>query len=254
MVAKPGEFEAATTTRVASAVVAARPGDVFVRWRLEEHLLDAVVDGDHVAWLRSHEYGAPASETWCTALGSDPERIAALVDDLRARQQVDGLTVEEHVLDGLPQHLRAPEHGHWSYWTIEPGVVSHETVRAIELAPDDSRIDDVLADSPSAEMFAGDPRVRRWAGVVDGDALLAVGAEQRRHNGAAHLLSVCTVPEARGRGLAYDTCLLLMQSAREDGVPVIFLEMYAANVAAGSVYSRLGFTEVGRFRSGRLPN
>lgn len=252
MVVKRLESDPATTTRVVSTVLAARPDDPFVRWRMDYEVFGAAIDGDHVAWVRGADYGAPATETWCTTLGSDPVRIAALIDRLDAEHHVQGVTVEEDVLDQLPDRLRPPEHGHWCYWTINPADVSSEPVRAIELAPDDPRIDAVLAHSPSAEVFAGDPRVRRWAGVVDGDTLLAVGAEQRRHNGAAHLLSICTAPEARGQGLAYDVCLLLMQGAGTEGVPIIFLEMYAANDAGRKVYTRLGFAEVGRYRSGRL--
>lgn len=242
-----------TPTDLQALLTSARPDDLFVRWRIDYEVFDAAADGDHVAWVRGAEYGAPASERWCTTLGDDPARIAALIERLDAAHDLHGVTVEEDVLDRLPVHLRPPEHGHWAYWTIEPALVPASPTRAMVLEPDDTRIDEVLAHSPSAEMFAGDPRIRRWAGVVDGDTLLAVGAEQRRHNDAAHILSVCTVPEARGRGLAYDTCLLLMQAARDDGVPFIFLEMYADNEAARRVYRRLGFTEVGRFRSGRLP-
>jgi RimJ/RimL family protein N-acetyltransferase len=43
-----------------------------------------------------------------------------------------------------------------------------------------------------------------------------------------------------------------MQRARDEGVPTIFLEMYAGNEAGRRTYSALGFTEVGRYRSGLL--
>lgn len=228
----------------------ARPADLFVRWRVEPDELGAVaIDGDHVAWIR-HSHGK--DETWGTALGEDPARVVALVERLDVIERLDGVTVPEGAYEALPPTLRSPDPGHWSLWFIDPDEVSEQPADAVELAPDDPRIDAVLAHSSSAETFSGDPGVRRWAGVEEDGRLLSVAAERRRSNGAAGLLSVCTVPEARGRGLARQACLLLMQRARDEGVPTIFLEMYAANESGRRTYAALGFREVGRYRSGLL--
>ena len=228
----------------------ARPTDPFVRWRLDDDaVIDAVVDGDHVGWTRWSDSG---DERWATVLGDDATRVVALAHVLDEVAPIDGLTVPDAAFSSLPKHLASPDPGHWSPWFIDPQDVPARHADAVELTPDDPRIDQVLVHSTSAEAFAGDPRVHRWTGVLDGQRLLAVAAERRRANGAAHLLSVCTVPEARGRGLARHACLLLMQRARAEGVEMIFLEMYAANESGRRAYSALGFVEAGTYRSGLL--
>lgn len=228
----------------------ARPADPFVRWRIEaQDLGDAVVDGDHVAWTRRSERNG---EWWGTALGEDPARVARLVERLDDLSPLEGVTVPAEAFAALPRRLSSPDPGHWSLWFIDPADVPQAPGRAVELAGDDVRIDAVLAHSTSAEAFAGDPAVRRWAGVESGGRLVSVAAERRRGNGAAGLLSVCTVPDARGSGHARAACLLLMQRARDEAAPTIFLEMYADNEAGRRTYTALGFTEVGRYRSGLL--
>ena len=48
-------------------LLAARPTDPFVRWRVDpEETLAVAVDGDHVGWTRRSESG---TELWGTALG-----------------------------------------------------------------------------------------------------------------------------------------------------------------------------------------
>ncbi|MHB1066322.1 MAG: GNAT family N-acetyltransferase [Candidatus Nanopelagicales bacterium] len=228
----------------------ARPADPFVRWRIAaEDLGDVVVDGDHVAWTRRAERN---EEWWGTALGEDPARVVRLIERLDALAPLEGVTVPAEAFVALPRRLSSPDPGYWSLWFIDPADVPLESSAAVELAGDDVRIDAVLEHSTSAEAFAGDPSVRRWAGVEVDGRLVAVAAERRRGNGSAGLLSVCTVPDARGRGHARNACLLLMQRARDDGVPTIFLEMYADNEAGRRTYTALGFTEVGRYRSGLL--
>ncbi|MDQ5974988.1 MAG: hypothetical protein QG661_2197 [Actinomycetota bacterium] len=231
----------------------ARPTDPFVRWRIEAEGLGAtLVDGDHIAWIRRAERN---DEVWGTALGEDPARIVALIESLDAVKGLDGVTVPATAFDALPARLRSPDPGYWCLWFIDPGDVPSRPSAAVELLPDDTRIDAVLAHSTSAETFAGDPLVTRWAGVEEDGELVAVAAERRRANGSAGLLSVCTVPHARGRGHAREACLLLMQKARGEGAPTIFLEMYAENEAGRRTYSALGFRETGQYRSGllRLP-
>ncbi|MDP1878736.1 MAG: GNAT family N-acetyltransferase [Actinomycetota bacterium] len=228
----------------------ARPTDPFIRWRIAaEDLRDVVVDGDHVAWTREAERNG---EWWGTALGEDPARVVRLIERLDASAPLEGVTVPAEAFGSLPSRLSSPDPGYWSLWFIDPTDVPQESTEAVELAGDDIRIDAVLEHSTSADTFAGDPSVRRWAGVQVDGRLVSVAAERRRDNGAAGLLSVCTVPEARGRGHARDACLLLMQRARDEGVPTIFLEMYADNEAGRRTYTALGFTEVGRYRSGLL--
>lgn len=235
---------------------AARPDDAFIRWRVSEVGLGAVeTDGDQVGWLHVSE---KSGEVWATVLGADPGRVVAILQALnrhhaRDRQQViDGVTVSAQVYPHLPAEFVSPDPGHWSLWTLDPVTMGARTSGAVVLEPDDPRISTLLAHSDSAHVFPGDDHIVRWVGVVRGVDLLAVGAQVTSASGAAHLVSVCTHPDARGAGLAGEVCNALIIAAQRDGVPMIFLEMYTENAPGRRVYSGLGFSEVGTYRSGRL--
>lgn len=238
----------------------ARPNDHFIRWRVDPtQIASVVVDGDHAGWVRDAP-ADPRADGWATVLGDDPNRVTRLVDVLRATamaagRPVVGLTVEAPVLADLRSDLVPPEHGYWSHWLLlEPdlGLLRSATSRARVLTATDPRIDALLTHSPSAHVFSAHP-VSRWAGVEEGEALVAVAAIETTAAGAERLVSVCTHPDERGRGLARDVCALLTLRALDDGAPMVELEMYADNEAARRTYASLGFTELGRYRSGRLP-
>jgi ribosomal protein S18 acetylase RimI-like enzyme len=171
---------------------------------------------------------------------------------LAAEHDIHGVTVPEEAFERLPADLRSPDPGHWCLWTLDPASATAHESSAIDIALDDPRIGPLLAYSDSAHIFPGHPRLERWSGILDGDRLVAVAARITEPSGAAHLVSVCTDPQFRGRGLARDVCARLIDAAVAEGVPMIVLEMYVANDAGRRVYSRLGFTEVGRYRSGLL--
>jgi ribosomal protein S18 acetylase RimI-like enzyme len=164
---------------------------------------------------------------------------------------VDGVTVPEEAFAALPEHLRSPSPGHWCFW--HRGVDDlPSSGDAVLLDDDDPRIAALLEHSESAHVFPGDPRIVRWAGVLEDDELLSVAGQVTERSGAAHLVSVCTAPAARGRGLAAQACAAVMQAAAGAGAPAIVLEMYVANDAGRRTYERLGFVEAGRYRSGLL--
>lgn len=235
-----------------------RPTDPLVRWMVDPHKDDLsisdtlVADGTNVAWRgRASRPG----ENWVTGLGEDPARVAALVAGLAETGRVDGVTVPDATFAVLPQALRSPDPGHWCLWTLPPQEVAADLGVGGDvhvLAPDDPRIGPLLAHSDSAHIFPGDPRIVRWVGVEDGDALVSVAAMLREVSGAAHIVSVCTAPDYRGRGLARVTCASLIRWAVDEGAPMVVLEMYVANEAGRRAYSALGFTEVGRYYSGLL--
>ncbi len=206
-------------------------------------------EGANLAWLgRASRPG----EAWVTGLGDDPEVVARLVAAMASEHEVDGITVPEDAFDLLPEHLRSPDPGHWCLWTLDPAETPLGSTSAVELAMDDPRIGPLLRHSDSAHIFPGDPRLVRWAGIVDGERLVATAAQVTESSGAAHLVSVCTDPEYRGRGLAGDVCTHVMRSAVAEGAPMIVLEMYVHNDAGRRAYRALGFTEVGRYKSGLL--
>ena len=232
----------------------ARPTDPFLRYVLdEESVLDYRIDGDHVGFVRP---GRRGGEQWVSALGDDPLRACALIDELSAGRVIDGIHVHSDVYARLPERLTIADPGHWSIWTLAPDDVPADLATwasaAVELASDDERIDPLLAHSPSAYLFAGDPAVRRWMGVVDGGTLIAVGGESVIADGVPHLVSVCASPERRNRGAGRAVTASLVLGAL-DRATEVYLEMYADNEPAARLYSSVGFREAGRYRSGFLP-
>ncbi len=232
------------------------PGDPLVTWMVSRADFEAgptaipvIAAGRNVAWLgRATRPG----ERWVTGMGEEPAEIVRLVERLAAEHDVDGVTVPEDAFDGLPARLKSPDPGLWCLWTLPPDQARLQSSSAIRLSLDDERIDDLLAHSSSAHVFRGDPRVVRWAGIERDGRLAAVAGQIAEASGAAHLVSVCTHPDFRGRGLASQVCSRIMADAIEDGAPMLVLEMYSANESGRRVYARLGFTECGRYASGLL--
>lgn len=231
-----------------------RPDDALVRWMIHESksvdVAEGLVsEGSNVAWLgRASRPG----ESWITALGEDDHVVVRLVQALAASFDVDGVTVPDTAFELLPAELTSPDPGHWCLWTRPSDIDGLDPGDARVIDADDERIASLLAHSSSAHVFPGDPRVVEWVGCEEGGQLVAVAARLREDSGAAHLVSVCTAPEARGRGLAANCCSRLILRAVEQGAPIVVLEMYVDNDAGRCLYTRLGFTEVGRYKSGLL--
>lgn len=246
----------------------ARPTDPFLRLRLEDSDLTVwAVDGDHVVVFR---IGEKSGQRWVTALGDDPERIITLIQSVQ-HHGIDGVTVHDHVFEFLPDNLRGPKPGHWALWEYTGGSALAESApagpvgrtsesatahspgdwpeKAVRLDPLDPRIGPLLAHSSSAYIHAGDASVVEWWGIVEGPALLAVGARVGAARGSAHLVSICTDPAHRGRGLGQGVTAALVRSAQESGASRVWLETYVDNAAAAVTYQAVGFTEQGRYRS-----
>lgn len=62
----------------------------------------------------------------------------------------------------------------------------------------------------------------------------------------AHIIAIAVHPDWRKRGLAEWLMLELAMLAGSQGATVVTLEMRASNTAAGALYRKLGFQEVGR--------
>jgi GNAT superfamily N-acetyltransferase len=88
------------------------------------------------------------------------------------------------------------------------------------------------------------PPLRNWIASLDGEpvaaAALFVGA------GVAGIYNVCTVPEARGRGVGAAVTAVALDAAVDAGLGLAVL---GASDMGYSVYQRLGFREVSRLRS-----
>lgn len=227
-----------------------RPTDPFIRWVVSVRTPPALVhEGENVAWLgRASRPG----EAWITGMGDDPAIVVTLVGELFDEHDVDGITVSEPAFALLPPELTSPDPGHWCFWSLDPQAARLGESSAVDLDLDDPRIGPLLAHSDSAHIFPGDPRLVRWAGIEEGGELVAVAGQVTEASGAAHLLSVCTHPDHRGRGLAREVCSRIMSAAVAEGAPMLVLEMYTANEAGRRAYSALGFVERGRYASGLL--
>lgn len=202
-----------------------------------------------MAWLGR---AARPGERWVTGIGEDPAAVVRLVSRIADEHEVDGVTVSEAAFEHLPPRLRTPKPGHWCFWVLDVDAPPADSTGVQGLALDDPRIGPLLAHSDSAHVFPGDPRLVRWSGIEQDGVLVSVAGQVTEASGAAHILSVCTHPEARGQGLARRVCAHIIDAARTDGAPAVVLEMYTANAAGRRTYGALGFRECGRYASGLL--
>ena len=75
--------------------------------------------------------------------------------------------------------------------------------------------------------------------VLAGYGVLSIGA------GESHLLNLCVREEFRARGLGRRLLEELLDSAREQGARVCFLEVRPANTGAIRLYQAMGFQQIG---------
>ncbi len=61
----------------------------------------------------------------------------------------------------------------------------------------------------------------------------------------ADITNVCTAPAARGKGVATEMLTALMEAGKSRGVTEFFLEVRESNTPARSLYTKLGFEEIG---------
>jgi predicted GNAT family acetyltransferase len=245
------------TTDAYASLLAARPLDRFVRYDVDPDRVERVLSrGGDVAWTSSHPF---RGVRWVTAVADRPGSAAEVLVELvtlseAAGDHVHGVTVPWADAARLPHGIAPSPGSRWCWWwTAEAPEIRPGEASTALLAPDDSRIPDLLAHSSSASVRPGDPHVRRWVGVVaDGD-LLACAAHTEHLPGVPHLASVVTRPDHRGRGLASDLCARLTREALNEGAPVVTLGMYSDNDVARGVYARLGFTVDKDFVSGQRP-
>ena len=81
------------------------------------------------------------------------------------------------------------------------------------------------------------PRILGYAGLYHAGGLTS-----------ADLLTIATIPAARGRGIASLMLTELVSTAREVGCPDVLLEVRQSNEAAQRLYARHGFVPIGRRR------
>ncbi|MBM3669087.1 MAG: GNAT family N-acetyltransferase [Actinobacteria bacterium] len=218
--------------------------EAFMRWRWDP---DGVQDlrrvGDAVGWTRTTAKG----ERWATAFGPVGD-VCSLLSALDTEQRLDGITCAESTAVEVFRQWPARDPGHWAVWELAEGH-GERVSQVREIPRDDPGISELMTHSASAHILPGDPRIVRWLGIVEQDRLVSVAGHMRGPRGSAHIVGVCTHPDARGQGLARRVVSDLVARAREQGCVGIFLEMYTNNDAAATVYSGLGFREAGRYCS-----
>ena len=77
-------------------------------------------------------------------------------------------------------------------------------------------------------------------GVLIGYGVLSIAADE------AHVLNLCTSPDAQGRGHGRRLLRTLVAQARGRGVQRLFLEVRPSNPQAMALYEAEGFNEIGR--------
>lgn len=157
----------------------------------------------------------------------------------------------------LPEWLRPAEVDAWAWRAIDaPPPLQPGEERVTWLGEDD--LDDVKAllttASPGASVWPGDGAARRWAGIRDGQRLVACLADTTRLAGVGHVSGIATAVEAHGRG--YGAAITAWSARRllAEGAGLVTLGVYSDNAAAMRMYDRLGFSDGHRMASGVPPD
>ena len=93
------------------------------------------------------------------------------------------------------------------------------------------------AASPGAGAGLNGPRLLGYAGLYHASGLTS-----------ADLLTIATIPVARGRGIASLMLTELVSTAQQAGCPDVLLEVRQSNEAAQRLYTGHGFVPIGRRR------
>lgn len=93
------------------------------------------------------------------------------------------------------------------------------------------------AASPGAGAGLNGPRLLGYAGLYHAGGLTS-----------ADLLTIATIPAARGRGIASLMLTELVSTAQQAGCPDVLLEVRQSNEAAQRLYTGHGFAPIGRRR------
>ena len=232
----------------AAEVLLATAHDPYVRASLRRPMVSGWTGFGAVAWFATDAeerlpylmtHGEPADVA---------ELLGELLPELRDRQRV---TLPRGTSPLLPAGV-ALDATDWDFRWLggpPPAQPGEDRVEMIDEALVGPLLD---AAAPTASARPGDPAVRRWAGVVEGDELMACAADTSAVPGVGQLSSIAVHPGARGRGLASAVTAGLARLLFADGCDVVTLGMYADNAAGRAVYDRLGFADDHRYSSGLL--
>lgn len=132
----------------------------------------------------------------------------------------------------------------WDYrWTsaAPPGVPGEDRVVEVGRAHDDAVADLLERAFPGTTTRPGDPRIRAWYGVWDGDRLIAAGADRSRGE-VGFLAGLAVDPDRRGAGVGAALTAGMMRRLLDE-FGVVSLGVMYDNSGAIRLYERLGFTQ-----------
>ena len=231
--------------------------DRFLRWQVTSAGFQAAWVGQRAVVI----HRLRGTQPQLIVLGHGPQvteplELAAAV--LPSQQLADGsvrLTVESRAAPYLPASLRlaAEKTDAWEWmWTrAEPPPVPGE--EAVRWTDDMDPVLTLLAHAnPRHHGRPGDPDIRGWAGVYEAGSLVCAGALADLDTGAAHLRSITTAPQSRGRGLGAAVSAFLARAALRSHPPAVTLGLYSDNATARRLYTRLGFQPSHALLSGPL--
>lgn len=230
--------------------------DAFLRWNVRPGtVLDSWREKAATGLLQVGRTGVPT----LTVVGPASDAAALVGRALAVVADVRRMTLPRGTLpllpDPLPGNRRVGDGADWDWmWTQEPPPVQPRERNVVRLpegaAPQVERLLD--AASPRASARPGDPEVRAWWGVVDGDRLLACAASTELVAGVPHLAGIAVLPSLQGRGLGGAVTAAVTRAVLAEGAEVCTLGMYADNDTARRMYGRLGYRCDHRFSSRAL--
>ncbi|GAA0935169.1 GNAT family N-acetyltransferase [Nonomuraea longicatena] len=175
----------------------------------------------------------------------DPEDLALLVRHALAElgptfRPLGERALVREVVNRMPE-LRLVAAG-FTWRTLDKAPATDEPDLAWLPAARDPEVAALLEEhAPGSFAQPGAPGVRRWAGLVSGGRLAAVGADAWSAPGCGLLSSVATVSDLRGRRLAERLCRWVSARFIEEYGRAALM-VYDANAPAVRLYDRLGYS------------
>jgi predicted GNAT family acetyltransferase len=116
---------------------------------------------------------------------------------------------------------------------------SSSDIRALRAADVPAMLD-LAAQARPGPFGPRTPELGSYAGVFDGERLVAMAGERFRFPGYTEISAVATHPEFRGRGYGRTLTIALANRIRADGRRP-FLHVFADNRSAATLYGSIGF-------------
>lgn len=199
---------------------------------------------------------APGPAYTCLGLSSD---LAPLMAYVAVHAPCPWRLTTEHPSYDVPDawHRREAFDWHWMLTDRRVSVDDGWPVVALDDRRDAVEIDDLLDDAnPDSFARPGSPGVAAWMGIRERTAgssrLVAAGALQQMHDNTLHLRGVTVRPELRGGGAGTTLSAALTNHALKHGSGIATLGVYTTNLAARTIYDRLGYRVRHTFTSGEV--